>query len=126
MRFMGKVSNSSAILLVDSESGFVLEAGAMLSINIEGETIHGGESLTFSVLNWKDSSIVKGLDNLADEKSLLLFVDGVSFGGDWDYSITGNSFEITMSAVPEPSICAAVFGALAFAFAARCGRKRGL
>ena len=106
---------------VGENSGLVMEDGAVLQINIE-ETARNAEAYTFSVINWQENSIIEGLDSLIKGETLLLSVNGEAFSGIWDYILSDNQLTVSMQ-VPEPAVYAAVFGALALAYAA-CRRRK--
>ena len=106
---------------VGENSGFVMEDGAVLEINIE-EAARNAEAYTFSVINWQENSIIEGLDSLIKGETLLLSVNGEAFSGIWDYILSDNQLTVSMQ-VPEPAVYAAVFGALALAYAA-CRRRK--
>ena len=106
---------------VGENSGLVMEDGAVLEINIE-ETARNAEAYTFSVINWQENSIIEGLDSLIKGETLLLSVNGEAFSGIWDYILSDNQLTVSMQ-VPEPAVYAAVFGALALAYAA-CRRRK--
>ena len=106
---------------VGENSGLVMEDGAVLQINIE-ETARNAEAYTFSVINWQENSIIEGLDSLIKGETLLLLVNGEAFSGIWDYILSDNQLTVSMQ-IPEPAAYAAVFGALALAYAARRRRK---
>lgn len=106
---------------VGENSGLVMEDGAVLQINIE-ETARNAEAYTFSVINWQENSIIEGLDSLIKGETLLLSVNGEAFSGIWDYILSDNQLTVSMQ-VPESAVYAAVFGALALAYAA-CRRRK--
>ena len=79
-------------------------------------------AVSFAFINANDSSTISGLDELMGGENFLLSLNGELFDGEWDYYMEGNSFEIRMQ-VPEPATYAAIFGALALAFAV-CRRRK--
>ena len=71
---------------------------------------------------WNTTEQALDIDNLKKDETFILSLNGEDFNGEWDYFIENNSLMISMQ-IPEPSTYAAIFGALAIAFAAYRRRK---
>ena len=122
-------TDGSTIFEVGENSGLVFADGSVLKVNLEGVlkvNLEGvftePEEYSFAFINANDSSTISGLDELRGGENFLLSLNGELFDGEWDYYMEGNSFGIRMQ-VPEPATYAAIFGALALAYAARRRRK---
>lgn len=113
--------SGSTIFNVNSSSGLVFEDGAILTVNIIDDIITS-DAYTIAVISFEDDSVISGLGDLIKDKTLLLTVNGEKFNGSWDYAVNGNELSISIN-VPEPATYAAIFGALALAFAAYRRRK---
>ena len=113
--------SGSTIFNVNSNSGLVFEDGSTLTVNIV-DNIITSDAYTFAVISFKDDSRIAGLNNFVKDETLSLTVNGEKFNGAWDYAIKGNDLSISIN-VPEPATYAAIFGALALAFAAYRRRK---
>lgn len=113
--------SNSTIFNIDSNSGLVFEDGAVLTVNIIDD-IMTSDAYTFAVISFEDDSCIAGLNNFVKDETLSLTVNGEKFNGAWDYTIRGNDLSISIN-VPEPATYAAIFGALALAFAAYRRRK---
>lgn len=107
--------SGSTIFNVNSSSGLVFEDGAILTVNIVDD-IMTSDAYTFAVISFEDDSRIAGLNNFIKDETLFLTVNGEKFNGAWDYAIKGNDLSISIN-VPEPATYAAIFGALALAFA---------
>lgn len=114
-------TDGSTIFEIGENSGLAFADGSILEVNLEG-TFSGAETYSFSFINAHDSSSISGLEQLMGGENFHLSVNGELFDGEWEYFMEGNSFEIRMQ-IPEPAAYAAVFGALALAYAARRRRK---
>ena len=106
---------------IASGSGLVFEKGAILKVNIE-EVFRSSDLKTFTVMSWNENSRISGIDDFIMDETLFLSLNGEAYEGDWIYFIENNKFMIRMQ-VPEPATYAAVFGALALAYAA-CRRRK--
>lgn len=106
---------------IASGSGLVFEKGAILKVNIE-EVFRSSDLKTFTVMSWNENSRISGIDDFIMDETLFLSLNGEAYEGDWIYFIENNKFMIRMQ-VPEPAAYAAVFGALALAYAA-CRRRK--
>ena len=113
--------SGSTIFNVNSNSGLVFEDGAVLTVNIIDDIITS-DVYTFAVISFGDDSRIAGLNNFVKDETLFLTVNGEKFNGAWDYAIKANELSISIN-VPEPATYAAIFGALALAFAAYRRRK---
>ena len=113
--------SGSTIFNVNSNSGLVFEDGSTLTVNIIDDIITS-DAYTFAVISFEDDSRIAGLNNFVKDETLFLTVNGEKFNGAWDYAVKGNDLSISIN-VPEPATYAAIFGALALAFAAYRRRK---
>ena len=113
--------SGSTIFNVNSNSGLVFEDGAVLTVNIVDDIITS-DAYTFAVISLEDDSRFVGLNNFVKDETLFLTVNGEKFNGAWNYAVKGNDLSISIN-VPEPATYAAIFGALALAFAAYRRRK---
>lgn len=111
----------STIFNVNSSSGLVFEDGSTLTVNIVDD-IMTSDAYTFAVISFEDDSRIAGLNNFVKDETLFLTVKGKKFNGAWNYAVKGNDLSISIN-VPEPATYAAIFGALALAFAAYRRRK---
>ena len=71
-------------------------------------------------MNWEDVSKIIGLEDLVKSEDIVLNVNGKEYSYSWGYEITDSGLLVVL---PEPSTYAAIFGALALAFAAYRRRK---
>ena len=113
--------SGSTIFNVNSSSGLVFEDGSTLTVNIVDDIITS-DAYTFAVISFEDDSRIAGLNNFVKDETLFLTVNGEKFNGAWNYAVKGNDLSISIN-VPEPATYAAIFGALALAFAAYRRRK---
>mgnify|MGYP001039668899 CR=1 FL=1 len=113
--------SGSTIFNVNSNSGLVFEDGSTLTVNIVDD-IMTSDAYTFAVISFEDDSCIAGLNNFVKDETLFLTVNGEKFNGAWNYAVKGNDLSISIN-VPEPATYAAIFGALALAFAAYRRRK---
>lgn len=107
--------SGSTIFNINSNSGFVFEDGSTLTVNIVDDIITS-DAYTFAVISFEDDSRIAGLNNFVKDETLFLTVNGEKFNGAWNYAVKGNDLSISIN-VPEPATYAAIFGALALAFA---------
>ena len=108
--------SGSTVFNVDGNAGLAFEDGAILTVNVV-DSIAAGEAYTFTVISFDGDSAIAGLAGLIKGETLLLTINGVKFGGAWDYIVNGNSLSISISSIPEPATCAVALGGLAIAFA---------
>ena len=111
----------STIFKVDGNAGLTFEHGAKLTVNLIGD-ISEEDAYTFTAMTFEDDARIAGLEDLLKDENLFLTVLGKKFNGSWDYAIKDNNLLISIN-VPEPTTVAAIFGALALAFAAYRRRK---
>lgn len=111
----------STIFKVDGNAGLTFEHGAKLTVNLIGD-ISEEDAYTFTAMTFEDDARIAGLEDLLKDGNLFLTVLGKKFNGSWDYAIKDNNLLISIN-VPEPATYAAIFGALALAFAAYRRRK---
>ena len=111
----------STIFKVDGNAGLTFEHGAKLTVNLIGD-ISEEDAYTFTAMTFEDDARIAGLENLLKDGNLFLTVLGKKFNGSWDYAIKGNNLLISIN-VPEPATVAAIFGAVALAFAVYRRRK---
>ena len=114
--------NSSTKFVIEEGSSFNFKDGAKLVINLEDFewSEFNSETLKFSVMNWEDVSKIIGLEDLVKSEDIVLNVNGKEYSYSWGYEITDSGLLVVL---PEPSTYAAIFGALALAFAAYRRRK---
>lgn len=112
----------STVFKVDENSGFAFEGGATLAVNIIADTMTS-DVYTIAVISFEDDSVISGLNDLVRDKTLLLTVNGEKYDGLWDYIVKSDGLYVSIN-VPEPATFAAIFGLLAFGFAARRNLKR--
>ena len=60
---------------------------------------------------------------LCEREDVYFTNNGEELNGDWYFFEKGKWLVVSYTAVPEPAACAAIFGALALAFAAHRRRK---
>ena len=111
----------STIFKVDGNAGLTFEHGARLTVNLIGD-ISEEDAYTFAAMTFEDDARIAGLEDLLKDGNLFLTVLGKKFNGSWDYAIKDNNLLISIN-VPEPATYAAIFGALALAFAAYRRKK---
>ena len=111
----------STIFKVDGNAGLTFEHGAKLTVNLIGD-ISEEDAYTFTAMTFENDARIAGLENLLKDGNLFLTVLGKKFNGSWDYAIKGNNLLISIN-VPEPATVAAIFGAVALAFAVYRRRK---
>ena len=111
----------STIFKVDGNAGLTFEHGTKLTVNLIGD-ISEEDAYTFTAMTFEDDARIAGLEDLLKDENLFLTVLGKKFNGSWDYAIKDNNLLISIN-VPEPATVAAIFGALALAFAAYRRRK---
>jgi len=107
----------STLLSAESGAGLAFESGAIMRVNIEG-AFDPSETSLLVVMSWGDGARISGLDLFEAGANLFFTINGEAYSGAWDCGISENQFQIVFSEIPEPATYAALFGALALAFAA--------
>ncbi|MDX8414911.1 pentapeptide repeat-containing protein [Intestinicryptomonas porci] len=105
-----------SILQIAEGSAFNFADGASIEILL---TEDFKTPQTFAVMNWTDVSKITGLENLVKGENIFVESDVAHIWG-WSFSVESDGLYIS---VPEPATYAAIFGALALAFAAYRRRK---
>ena len=111
--------NNDTSFVVNENANLVFEDGATIVFNVD--SLLEGETISFSAIEWDSSATVSGLNLLKKGSTLMLLVNGKEFDTDWTFTIRDN--KLWIMSVPEPATYAAIFGALALAFAAYRRRK---
>ena len=100
--------------------------GSKLNINVNGDL----EAYTeyYKYILYADNtftlnSIYNDIYGLNENGGIYFTNNGEDFNGDWDLFVKGKWLVVSYTAVPEPATYAAIFGALALAFAAYRRRK---
>ena len=115
-------SDATKILLGEN-SKLVFGSDSKIMVNLEG-VISPDDSYTFSVIDTVVGSQVIGTDSLKKE-NVILNINGEAYDSEkwgFDFDPSTGSLNINVN-VPEPATYAAIFGALALAFAAYRRRK---
>ena len=115
------IDSSTNLGIIDSAK-LAFEDGSIFEINLNYDGDLSGQTVVFSALNWNTTEQALDIDNLKKDETFILSLNGEDFNGEWDYFIENNSLMISMQ-IPEPATYAAIFGALAIAFAAYRRRK---
>lgn len=100
--------------------------GSKLNINVDGDL----EAYTdyYKYILYADNtstlnSIYNDIYGLYENGGIYFTNNGEDFTGDWYFFEKGKWLVVSYTAIPEPAACAAIFGALALAFAVRRRRK---
>ena len=100
--------------------------GSKLNINVDGDLEAYTEYYKYilyadntSTLN----SIYNDIYGLYENGGIYFTNNGEDFNGDWYFFEKGKWLVVSYTAIPEPAVCAAIFGALVLAFAAYRRRK---
>lgn len=130
----GIVSYNMDVANTEDESYiYVLEGGDLnfaegskLNINVNGDL----EAYTeyYKYILYADNtftlnSIYNDIYGLNENGGIYFTNNGEDFNGDWDLFVKGKWLVVSYTAIPEPATYAAIFGALALAFAAYRKRK---
>lgn len=133
-------NNSIKTLELNSNATLGLSVADGATLNIENLTSKSNAQsltdVTFVFYDYSADSVLFGLfdiyveDNRLFIPSIDTFVNLVAYDdegnllqGEWFYDWNGETGKLVLNAIPEPAAIAAVFGALALAFAARRRRK---
>lgn len=117
--YMNTSLDGSSMLYIDYNAGLTV---SKLTVDIT-EDILANDVYTVAIIEWEYNSRITGLSDLIMDKNLFLNVKGNKYNGYWKYEIKDNQFVIKIGQIPEPATYAAIFGALALAFAAYRRRK---
>lgn len=104
-------ASSSTSFSILAGSRLVFENGAILKINLEG-TFTADDSVSFVVFDWENGGNFEVIGDFIKDESVFLGLNGEKFDGDWNFKTEDNKFIVSISQVPEPAACAAIFGAL--------------
>ena len=111
--------NLSTSINIEKESGFVLQDGGTLIVNLTDEFVLNDKEI--NVMSWDDGTTITGFYKLVKGEDLILKQNGLEFNNDfWSFEVRSDGLYIS---VPEPSTYAAVIGAIALAFAVYRRRK---
>lgn len=111
---------TEALLYVNENSTFLYDGGDIV-INISDPFLDGN-SYILNIIHIDGTFL--NYEQLSRIANFKIQVNGVEFTGDWDPIIDSSGISLSFqSVVPEPSTYAAIFGALALAFAAYRRRK---
>ena len=132
--------NSIETLELNSNATLGLSVADGATLNIENLTSKSNAQslteVTFVFYDYSADSVLFGFSDMNVEDNRLYipsidtFVNLVAYDGEgnllqgeWFYDWNGETGKLVLNAIPEPAAIAAVFGALALAFAARRRRK---
>ena len=109
-------SNNTKILL-NSGSTLAFGEDSKVTINLDG-VISPEDSYTFSVIEAAADACISGADAISKD-NLVLNVNGEAYDSDkWGFNFDPTTGALTINVnVPEPATVAAIFGAVALAFA---------
>lgn len=100
--------------------------GSKLNINVDGDLEAYTEYYKY-ILYADNTSTLNDIYNdileLCEREDVYFTNNGEELNGDWYFFEKGKWLVVSYTAVPEPAACAAIFGALALAFAAHRRRK---
>ena len=133
-------NNSIETLELNSNATLGLSVADGATLNIENLTSKSNAQsltdVTFVFYDYSADSVLFGVSDIWIEDNRLYipsidtFVNLVAYDGEgnllqgeWFYDWNGKTGKLVLNAIPEPAAIAAVFGALALAFAARRRRK---
>ena len=133
-------NNSIETLELNSNATLGLRVADGATLKIENLTSKSNAQslteVTFVFYDYSADSVLFGFSDMNVEDNRLYipsigtFVDLIAYDGEgnllqgeWFYDWNGETGKLVLNAVPEPAAIAAVFGALALAFAARRRRK---
>ena len=107
--------DSSTNMRVTRNSVLTFEKGSILEINLECD-VATQDTLQIVLMDFERGSLLEGLDAFVKDETIFLNVNGSKWLGEWDYALENNQMILSV-AIPEPSIFAAIFGALALGLA---------
>ena len=100
--------------------------GSKLNINVDGDLEAYTEYYKY-ILYADNTSTLNDIYNdileLCEREDVYFTNNGEELNGDWYFFEKGKWLVVSYTAVPEPAACAAIFGALALAFAV-CRRRK--
>ena len=111
------VASNNTKILLNSGSTLAFGADSKVTINLDG-VISPEDSYTFSVIEAAADACISGADAISKD-NLVLNVNGEAYDSDkWGFNFDPTTGALTINVnVPEPATVAAIFGAVALAFA---------
>lgn len=111
------VASDNTKILLNSGSTIAFGADSKVMINLDG-VISPDDSYTFSVIEAAADACISGADAISKD-NLVLNVNGETYDSDkWGFNFDSTTGALTINVnVPEPATVAAIFGAVALAFA---------
>lgn len=111
------VASDNTKILLNSGSTIAFGADSKVMINLDG-VISPDDSYTFSVIEAAADACISGADAISKD-NLVLNVNGEAYDSDkWGFNFDSTTGALTINVnVPEPATVAAIFGAVALAFA---------
>ena len=111
------VASDNTKILLNSGSTLAFGADSKVTINLDG-VISPDDSYTFSVIEAAADACISGADAISKD-NLVLNVNGEAYDSDkWGFNFDPTTGALTINVnVPEPATVAAIFGAVALAFA---------
>ena len=117
------VASDNTKILLNSGSTIAFGADSKVMINLDG-VISPDDSYAFSVIEAAADACISGADAISKD-NLVLNVNGEAYDSDkWGFNFDPTTGALTINVnVPEPATVAAIFGAVALAFAVYRRRK---
>ena len=117
------VASNNTKILLNSGSTLAFGADSKVTINLDG-VISPEDSYTFSTIEAAADACISGADAISKD-NLVLNVNGKAYDSDkWGFNFDPTTGALTINVnVPEPATVAAIFGAVALAFAVYRRRK---
>ena len=111
------VASNNTKILLNSGSTLAFGEDSKVTINLDG-VISPEDSYTFSVIEAAADACISGADAISKD-NLVLNVNGEAYDSDkWGFNFDPTTGALTINVnVPEPATVAAIFGAVALAFA---------
>lgn len=111
------VASDNTKILLNSGSTLAFGTDSKVTINLDG-VISPEDSYTFSVIEAATDACISGADAISKD-NLVLNVNGEAYDSDkWGFNFDPTTGALTINVnVPEPATVAAIFGAVALAFA---------
>lgn len=117
------VASNNTKILLNSGSTLAFGEDSKVTINLDG-VISPDDSYAFSVIEAAADACISGADAISKD-NLVLNVNGEAYDSDkWGFNFDPTTGALTINVnVPEPATVAAIFGAVALAFAVYRRRK---
>ena len=111
------VASNNTKILLNSGSTLAFGEDSKVTINLDG-VISPDDSYTFSVIEAAADACISGADAIS-KNNLVLNVNGEAYDSDkWGFNFDPTTGALVINVnVPEPATVAAIFGAVALAFA---------